>query len=66
MNVQERNEHRVAVYAFKKELRNLLHKHNMDVATGVPDQVLTDFLMNQIVALGKVQDTIELWKNIRR
>lgn len=60
MNAEQRNAQRVAVYAFKKSLRHLLHEHKIDNTVGIPDYILTDFIMAQIMALGKVQDTIEL------
>lgn len=66
MNDEQRNAQRVAVYAFKKSLRHLLHEHKIDNAVGIPDHILTDFIMAQIMALGKVQDTIELWNKLRR
>lgn len=66
MNAEDRNAHRVAIYAFKKSLRHLLHEHKIDNSVGIPDHILADFIMSQIMALGKVQDTIELWKSLRR
>lgn len=66
MNAEQRNAQRVAVYAFKKSLRHLLHEHKIDNTVGILDYILTDFIMAQIMALGKVQDTIELCNELRR
>lgn len=66
MTTPERNAQRVAIYQFKRELRELLIKHKMDDVTGIPGHILTDFLVAQTMAIGKVQDTIELWRSLRR
>lgn len=62
----ERNAHRVSVYRFKQELRKLIREHGMDETSNVPDHILADFIISQIMALGKTQDTIDLWRKLTK
>lgn len=63
MTQEEKNSHKVKLYKFKKELKAILIEHRMDKASGVPAQVLADFLLNQIIAIGRLQDGLDNYRN---
>lgn len=62
----ERNAHRVSVYRFKQDLRKLIKEHGMDKTSNVPDHILADFIISQIMAIGKFQDTLDLWRKLTK
>jgi hypothetical protein len=64
MTPEEHNQRKVIIHRFKKELRRVLREHGMDKASGIPDQLLAEFLFNQIISLGRLIDSSEDYRNM--
>ena len=63
MTREEHNARKAMLYKFKKELGEILSAHGMDKASEVPNKILAEFLLNQIIAIGRLHDDLDNYRN---